>query len=652
MVDIVTYTPEFQEAVLACWELFREGKAFPSDRLRPLVHASWMRSKAANAPMEGQATPRISTLELEGAMAAGRLLLESARSIMEKVLESISPSPSTFSLANADGVILHSIGTSVGLHNMPHLEPGCSASEEDVGTNGLGTCLVEKEPIQIVGYEHYNKEVHGWSCSAAPIINVKGEVLGVLNLSVKRERFHPHSLGMVRAAAHAIGEQIRLRISLEEQRAMMELLDEGVVLLDSSSVIHGINHQAVEMLGLPSSPAGMTLQEVVGENNPLCELVGTQAPVRDVELVVGLRPGVGTCTVSATPVAHEAGTVLTMRETKRMREYATRIIGARASYTFKDILGDSPAVKDALKVAGIAARSDSTTLILGESGTGKELFAQAIHNASSRRSGPFVSVNCGALPRDLIQSELFGYDKGAFTGASSSGNPGKFELAQGGTIFLDEVGEMTLEAQVSLLRLLQESEVTRVGGRRAKRLDVRVIAATNKDLARAVDEQSFRDDLYYRLNVLAITTPALRGRFGDITLLAEFFLDKTARSMNRGVINFSKEALGALTAYNWPGNVRELQNTIERMVNMCSGTEIGVSDLPEAIAASIHSSHSDGNRTPVQESEHSLILTTLSACKGNVRKTALKLGVSRGTLYNKLRKYKLTPSDFRRPESV
>ncbi len=232
-------------------------------------------------------------------------------------------------------------------------------------------------------------------------------------------------------------------------------------------------------------------------------------------------------------LTREACVVLTFREARRMRGFAARVAGSKAVYTFDRILGDSPPLMEVIDQAKTIARGNTTVLILGESGTGKELFAQSIHNASSRASRPFVAVNCGALPRNLVESELFGYEDGAFTGASRTGKPGKFELADGGTIFLDELGEMPMDAQVSLLRLLQNGEVTRIGGKSSRTVSVRVIAATNKNLEEAVRQHTFREDLYYRLNVFTLVLPPLRSRMSDIELLAEHFLLKFAGTSAR-----------------------------------------------------------------------------------------------------------------------
>src|SRR5260370_1150740 len=235
---------------------------------------------------------------------------------------------------------------------------------------------------------------------------------------------------------------------------------------------------------------------------------------------------------------------------------------------FEDIVGTSPALKNVLSRISKVAPSDSTVLITGETGTGKELVARAIHRRSDRASRPFVSMNCAAIPRDLIASELFGHEKGAFTGATQQ-RLGRFELANGGTIFLDEVGELPAETQIALLRVLQEHEFERVGGSRRIRADVRVIAATNRDLQAAISAGSFRSDLFYRLNVFPIEIPSLRERREDIPLLVEYFIDRYARKAGKNIKRVNKKTLELLQLYPWPGNIRELQNVIERSVILC-----------------------------------------------------------------------------------
>lgn len=293
-----------------------------------------------------------------------------------------------------------------------------------------------------------------------------------------------------------------------------------------------------------------------------------------------------------------------------------------------------------------------TTLILGESGTGKELFAQAVHNASERSAGPFVAVNCGAIPRDLVQSELFGHSEGAFTGAARGGSAGKFELADGGTIFLDEIGDMSFDAQVSLLRVLQEGEVTPVGARKSRRVDVRIIAATHRNLSNAVAEGAFREDLYYRLNVLNLTVPPLRIRREDIPLLARHFLSRCARSLRKKVEGLSPAALESLNAHGWPGNVRELENAIERAVHMTSTGLIEPADLPVEILQKARRPASEMSVGPaagqdLDSHEINAIVAALRSTQGNVRVAAQLLKVSRAGLYNKMTRFAISAEDYR-----
>jgi transcriptional regulator with PAS, ATPase and Fis domain len=285
---------------------------------------------------------------------------------------------------------------------------------------------------------------------------------------------------------------------------------------------------------------------------------------------------------------------------------------------------------------------------MGESGTGKEIVAQAIHNASSRKSGPFLGINCAALPRGLIESELFGYTEGAFTGAKKGGNPGKFELADGGTLFLDEIGEMPLDVQAILLRVLQENSIVRIGGREIIPINVRIIAATNKNLLDQVKMGHFRNDLFYRLNVLTITIPPLRERSEDITILSYHFLDKVNQRLGKNVSVISDEVLRLFYNYNWPGNARELQNIIERSVNITNGNTVLPSSLPDYVLNT--AKLSNGNYVPlsdllsISEYEKQLIVSLLHKHQGNRAKVAKHLGISRSTLYRKFKEYNITDS--------
>ena len=307
-------------------------------------------------------------------------------------------------------------------------------------------------------------------------------------------------------------------------------------------------------------------------------------------------------------------------------------------YRFENIIAKSAKMQQVIEVIKVVAKSNATVLITGESGTGKELVARAIHSQSYRKDKPFIAVSCAALPESLLESELFGHEKGSFTGAHAQ-RKGKFEIANRGTLFLDEIGEMSANIQVHLLRVLEEKEFTRVGGNELVKVDVRVISATNKDIKKAVANGQFREDLYYRLNVVAIELPLLRERKEDIPLLAQHFLKKFAVENQKGITGFSPEATDFLLKYEWPGNVRELENAIERAVILTKNSYIEVADLPQE---NLISAHSVPPGKDLGEVEKNHILNILSETGGNHSEAARTLGISRATLYNKIRAYGLT----------
>lgn len=314
-----------------------------------------------------------------------------------------------------------------------------------------------------------------------------------------------------------------------------------------------------------------------------------------------------------------------------------------AKYSFSNIIGESKSLMEVKNICQRAAMSDSNVLIMGESGTGKELFAHAIHNASDRASGPFVKINCAAIPSELLESELFGYEGGAFTGAKKEGKVGKFELANGGSIFLDEIGDMPLQMQVKLLRVLQEREIERIGSTKTRPINVRIISATNKNLEEEVKSGNFREDLYYRLNVMSVNIEPLRKRKDDIRPLAKALVKKLSSQMGVHVDSISEKAMAALEAYDWPGNIRELENVIERSINLLDSDRIiKVSTLPVHITQS-HKNHvyiaGSTLKEQLYDVEKSIILECLNENQGNKQKTANDLDMSRTSLYQKLKSY-------------
>ncbi len=321
---------------------------------------------------------------------------------------------------------------------------------------------------------------------------------------------------------------------------------------------------------------------------------------------------------------------------------------AKGGYHWEAIVGDSPLIAIAKREALKAASSDAPVLITGESGTGKELFSCAIHYSSRRADGPFIKVNCAAIPHDLMESELFGYEPGAFTGARSKGKPGRFELANGGTIFLDEIGDMPLATQAKILRVIQEKEIERLGSTRPLKVDFRVIAATNKELSLELKRGTFRQDLYFRLNTFHLNLPPLREMKADIPKLAYYFLSSFRDKTQKGPIKISREVLELFTSYSWPGNIRELRNVIERAVYVAEGEEITLRDLPKELVGFY-----PGKKQPILNGERPLkeaitntekiaLLEALDRAKGNKTLAARLLGIHRTGLYAKLKKYGLT----------
>jgi DNA-binding NtrC family response regulator len=341
------------------------------------------------------------------------------------------------------------------------------------------------------------------------------------------------------------------------------------------------------------------------------------------------------------------------RENRLLREQM------ESSYRFENLVGRSPAMQRVFDVIRKVADSDLTVLVRGPSGTGKELVANAIHYNSPRRGKPLVKVNCAAFSRELVESELFGHERGAFTGAVTA-REGKFELADGGTLFLDEIGDMALETQAKILRVLQERELERVGGNRTIKVDVRIIAATNQDLDAKTREGSFREDLFYRLNVVAVTLPSLRQRDGDIPLLVEHFLTATAERLGRERKLVSPEAMKTLLAHDWKGNVRELEHAIEQAVVLASREEIGVEDLPLQVrgggdlaalpsssADDLPASFRDAKQRVVEEFERRFLEDALRRHGGNISRTAEDIGMYRQQLQQKLAELSIDAADFR-----
>jgi transcriptional regulator with PAS, ATPase and Fis domain len=437
---------------------------------------------------------------------------------------------------------------------------------------------------------------------------------------------------------------------VEEQRAIIDHIGDGLMVIGQGHVLRHVNSVAGRILGIdPKTSIGKTLNEVIDFEPIVGPIYRTGVGYVDRELIIDSPARHLHLLDTAIPIKNRCGEVVsvvnTFREMRRVRKMAGRYAGNHARFTFDSVVGTSAGTRRALDAAKKAARGSSNVLLSGESGVGKEVFAQAIHNASSRSAQPFIAINCAALPHALIESELFGHAPGAFTGAARDGRPGKFESADGGTVFLDEISELPIDVQAKLLRVLQEREVTRIGDTRGIPVDVRIVCASNRDLASMAREKTFREDLYYRCNVIEIDIPPLRERREDIPVLAAFFLERYCTRMHKPTPALTEHALKQLAAYDWPGNVRELENLVEKIVNFDDGERIedvssflrGATRAQPADDA-VHVAH---RAAPVSlmEAERQAIENALEACRYNVTNCAKLLAVSKPALYAKMKRH-------------
>ncbi|BDG60456.1 sigma-54-dependent Fis family transcriptional regulator [Caldinitratiruptor microaerophilus] len=638
--------------VLAGWEAFRDGRELPPGAVRPTILRSWVRCRKAGLEPEqlGRMPPILDREALRQAREQSAALLAIAGPVLRDLHDIVRGTGFIIALTDGHGVVLEVLGDRQSLAYAASIDlvEGSDWSERVSGTNAMGLALIERRPVQVVGCEHYLRPLHILTCSAAPIFDAAGEILGVLDVTGPRDLAHAHTLGMVIAAARAVERQLRLVTVTNEVERQSRTLDvalnamrDGMLVVDQRGHVLQLSAPAAALLGLDrQSAAGSHLSELFGPQRWVTDLLRRGLAFQDEEITLTREERTLRLLASARPIAAEReglqGFVITLREAREVSRLVQRVRGDVARFELTDVLGISEAIHRVRQEAQRAAASDLTVLIIGESGTGKELLAHGIHNASRRRGGPFVAVNCGAIPKSLLESELFGYEGGAFTGADRQGRPGKFELADGGTLFLDEIGDMPLEMQASLLRVLQDRRVVRVGGSRVIPVDVRVIAATHRDLHREVAEGNFRADLLYRLDVLTIRVPPLRERPGDV----RFLLETLIRRRTGGRRRFSDEAMEALCHYHWPGNVRELENVLEKCLHMAEGDVIRLRDLPpDVLEAAGGAGEGKAHVAPISELEREAIARACWQAGGNLAEAARLLGISRPTLYRKIRSY-------------
>ncbi len=634
------------------WNKLVEKRPFSKEIVGTTTYEGWERCLKMSLDPLKLRVHRLANYELNRLKQENANLLSISLPYMQRLYELIRGTGSVVILTNEEGIILSSFGDEDFMQEIDIAQPGTSWNEKHLGNNGVGTALYLKKSLQIYGSQHFYKANHIFSCSASIIKDHEGKIIGCFDISSKKEHVHKHTLGMVVAAAFSITQILIANhtyqqnlLHYERQKVITELINQGLFAIDQEYRITNINQQALrEMLLSYKESIGKDIRSIISEGIEFDKLPNIRDNINDLETILKIKNKVLRCNINIGVLRSNnafKGAVFTYKTKSRINNVVNRVTGSRAYFDFDKIIGHSETIISCIEQAKLSSKTQSNILLIGESGTGKEMFAQSIHNHSSRKEGPFIAINCGAIPRDLIQSELFGYESGAFTGSKKEGHSGKFELADGGTIFLDEIGDMPLDAQVNLLRVLETKEVTRVGGSYSKLIDVKVIAATNQNLEELIEEGLFRSDLYFRLNVMTINIPPLRERTDDIPVLVDYFMDKYSKQQDKDFLSYTDNFIERLSQHQWLGNVRELENIIERSVNLSTGKYLTIDILPKQFSQNI-SKKLESEPKILEQSEKSIIEQALISNKWNIRKTAQDLKIARSTLYLKIKKYKLS----------
>jgi transcriptional regulator of acetoin/glycerol metabolism len=656
------------------WELYFEKDVLDPRLVRGAIASSWQRCRTLNVnPLLTSGSDVIEETQLlEQRRYEREQLIRVARPFLRDLSYFVGGSDFQVILTDENGLLLEVAGDerNAARAREVHLCAGANWSEASRGTNAIGTAIIDRAPVQIHAWEHFREENQFLTCSAAPIIDPAGNIAGVIDISGDCRYANPHTLGMVVAAVRAIENQLRLEQAMNKlsvasrySNALVRGITDGLVAIDTEGIVTEINAKGGEIFGInPALAKGYPLKRLYKGDIPILQVVRNGKEYKNQEFIV--NPSGRRIQSSASVLRDEDGSILGavafFSEIQAHQQAVRRgpVLFCHR-YAFDDIVGDSLPMQKAKDWATLAATCTSTVLILGESGTGKEIFANSIHNASLRSRGPFLAINCAAMPESLIESELFGYNDGSFTGAKKGGQAGKFEMANGGTIFLDEIGEMSVCMQSKLLRVLQERTVSRIGSSQEINVDIRIIAATHCDLSKDVEEGRFREDLYYRLAVLEVKIPALRERMEDILALAHCLIGKISTRLERPPVEMSLEFLQKLASYSWPGNVREMENVLERALihtRGCSTLTVEHLELPTAKVSPVTDQESSPSRPALphartggslRDVEKQAIAEALDFCCGNIKQTAARLGIARNTLYRKMLEYGLVPEESR-----
>ena len=646
------------------WEIFTStGKILEDAGLNPLVSASWLRCSLRMNPNGPLNWTYAGDNALQSTLKQHTTLRNIARPIMEDIFQFMEDCRSVLILTDSTGCLLEMLGEqglttdlqAMGLRSGAYLDEGHS------GTNAVAVTLFEAMPAQIVGPEHFYLKLHGFSSVAAPVHEIEGHSAGVLGLVEPVHQHSEQSFGVVVAGARAIENQLRADLIVREANAKtaelyatMDSITEGVLAWSSDGIIMHLNEQAGKTLHLsPTAVVGRSMSDFFSLPENIARAVALSQELNDIETVFVVDGISRECLVSLRVISSQENDtmvcIMTIRRIEQVHQLVNRLVGAQARLTLDDIVGHGSAAKKIRKQALAAANAKACVLLIGEPGTGKNILARAIHNSGQRAGGPFLAINCRAIPRELALGEFLGFEAGAFNSGPSSGQPSKFELAQGGTLFLEEIEALPLETQAALQRVIEMGDVIRLGGNRVIPVDTRIIASTTRTIDELLEQDSFRQYLLLRLSSFVITMEPLRKRSEDIPVLVEHLLDKLTIQINR-TLKISPETLRALSEYPWPGNIREIETVLERVALLSEGSQVDIENLPPAIRNRSTLVKGKTLMQPVQtllEVEKSAIEAAGQAARGNLTKAAQSLGISRTTLWRKMKELGILVEDLR-----
>ncbi|MEG1108469.1 MAG: sigma 54-interacting transcriptional regulator [Oscillospiraceae bacterium] len=640
------------------WTYLHEGKNI-EDALDESVYSSWTRSNFRNIDYMRALPKDLTSGEFERTKKNYKRLMICSDWAINHLIENSADDDLKILLFSRDGVLLRIYGKQNESDWLADCGVKCGTkwSEESIGTNVFSMGTTYRRGIEFSGDLNYSRFLVGGFYYFAPICLNDGDIFGSIVAAVPFEKRSSYLLSVVLTLARTVELDMFLFQSIDIFTMPDE--DSGSIFLrqkkDKNEVVI-INDQVFKILGIKKTDSyHLSLEELIlplPENREFWSIINNKKCVSDKVLLLSVSSGKVSVNINTSVYAenkfHPDGITISFSTNGRDNKSASKYADNSAKYTFDDIIGENTEMLEVVKRSRIAARSDSHILIQGESGVGKDVFAQAIHNSSRRSSKPFVAINCAAFSKELIASELFGYESGAFTGAKREGSIGKFELAQHGTLFLDEIGDMPLEVQSVLLRVLEEKTFRKVGGNRLIEVDVRIIAASNKNLKELIEQKLFREDLFYRLSIIRINIPPLKNRGSDVFLFAEYFIKKICDAMGNPDVRLSKGALEFLGKYSWPGNIRELQNLLEGVISTHEESLIGEKEIRGYLGDyflenNVETSHPISVPFDIYGmDEKEKFEMALRKCRNNKTKAAAYLGLSRSTFYRRMQEFGLS----------